>query len=125
MSRLDNDFATGGVSALMDGLGSAGRLVYTPAGGDAVSLTAMIGAESTEEGSDLEGRTNRAVCEVIISTDPDCDYGGVASPATNATVTLDGVEWAIDDILAQDANLATLRLVRETRVERGRPDYRR
>ena len=125
MSRLDDEFAAGGVSALMDVLGDAGRLTYTPAGGDAVSLTAIIGPEQTEEDSDLDGRTNRAVREVTITTDPDCDYGGVAGPATNATVTIDDVEWAVEEILSQDANLVTLLLVRETRVERGRPDYRR
>jgi len=121
MSRLDTQFAACGLPALMAQLGRAA--VYTPRGGDAVELTAMIGAEVTaiEEGERGTERVRRR--EVKITRDPAGPYGGVADPQLGDTMTIDGQVWEIEDDdpgIVAGGPIAVLPLVRYERTEVGR-----
>lgn len=122
MSLFDDLVAEMGVSALMEALGSS--VTYTTAGGTDVSLTAMIEAEDVEIVETVDGHDCRQVREATIATDADGEWGGVAAPATRATVTIDDVEYAVESIVSVSANFARLKLVRLAGHERSRPDYR-
>jgi len=89
-----------------------------------VDLTAIVGPERTDELDGETGRKLRITREVTILTDPDSDYGGVASPKMSATIEIDGVEWTIAPPVTVDGNTATLTVSRSPQVERGRAGYR-
>ena len=124
MSIFDELMSDLGVNHLMHALGEAGW-TYTPAGGSPVSLTAIAEAKKTEEDETLDGRRRRRVRTVSITTDPNSDYGGVASPSIEATMTSpQNVEYAVEEIESLSASMARLRLRRRDQLERSRPDYR-
>ena len=123
MSQFATDFAAGALAGLMETHGDS--VTYTPATGDAVALTAILGPEMTEESPTLDGRELRITRNCTIGRDPDADAGGVADPATNASVTVGTTTYAVEAIDEQDAASATLRLVRRPAVEKTRPNYRR
>ncbi len=124
MSKFSDLVNSMGVPLLMDQLGDVDSVVYTPAGGVPVTLTAIIGPEETEQGQDEGGRCERVTREVVITTDPDSEYGGVAEPATNATATAKDATWAVEEILSKTDSLARLQLLRKGITERSRPGYR-
>lgn len=102
-----------------------GRTVtYTPAGGEAVELTGMVGPvrSQPDEGYEL-GRRLIELVEITITTDPDSEFGGVADPAENATVTIGSTVWPVESI-DEHCGLTVLHCRRELAVERSRPSYR-
>ena len=122
-SLFDDMMCEAGVDALFLARGQAAT--YTPAGGGSpVSLTAIMGHLETEEEIEFDGRRVKLTGRATISTDPTSDWGGVADPALNATLTADGTEFAVARIDAKSANLATLGLVLKRAVERTRRNYR-
>lgn len=123
MTAFDDLFAEMGLPLLKEQLGET--VTYTPAGGENVELTAIVGPEETEETEDLEGITQRRVRQVTIATDPDGDWGGVAAPGTNDSLTIGGVEYAVEAIEAQSASLTQMRLVRRGVAEKARMGYRK
>ena len=126
MSKFSDIIGSVGVPVLFDQFGDAGVVSYTPAGGVAVELTAVVGPEKTEEmESDTGGRDVRVTRTLLVRTDPDSDQGGVAQPATNDSVTISSVEWAVESIIFRTDNLARLQLVRLGVVELSRANYRR
>ena len=102
-------------------------ITYTPAVGAAVNLTALhIGPErEDQEVTEERGAAQRVVREVKISTDPDCDLGGVAAPAANATVTIDTVVWPIERVEMLSGGRARLVCARDPQTQRSRSGYRR
>ena len=124
-SLFDDLMADVGVPVLMDALGDPTSITYTPAGGVAVTLTAIVGAETTEEDEVIDGREQKLIRAVSIHTDPDSTWGGVASPALTAMVTIGGVQYAIESIGSSDENWHTLNLTRRGKVEVSRRGYRR
>lgn len=121
-SDFDTDFATAGAPNLLTRFGQPAS--YTPAGGEAVSLSGAVSDEQVQTEEDSAGRTSVRTCRFTISRDPDGEHGGVADPAINATVTIDGDAWEVRDITELDAVMATVLLVRVGRSERSRPGYR-
>jgi len=123
-SEFDTAFAAAGVPSLLSQFGQSA--IYTPAGSEAVpvSLSGSLSGDHVDDEDDDGGRASVRSCLLAISRDPDGDYGGVADPALNATVTIDGVDWEVRDIPKLDANMATLLLVRIGRSERSRSGYR-
>jgi|GEM_PF-6862857 len=120
-SRFEDDFAAG-LGDLFFHLGESAT--YTPAGGDPVTLWAIPEREMAEEEPGSDGRRRRRVRGAKILTDPDdADYGGVAEPAENATMTIGGTEYAVQSVEA-GVGFARLGLVRIGSVESGRPQYR-
>jgi len=116
-------FAESALPSLLDTLGDS--ITYTPAGGDDVSLTAVVGQEERGELEVEHGRRLRREREVTIATDPDGPYGGVAAPALNDTVTIDSESWAVESISSKADGVATLLVVRFGDVERSQEGYRR
>ena len=126
MSRLDDIMAVVGVPLLLEQLGDGTPITYTPAGGSPVSLTAIVGPERHEpDDDDEEGRSLLRVREVSFATDPAGEYGGVAAPAVNATVTIGGEVWPVKEIVSVGGGLATVRVALRGAVEHSRAGYRR
>jgi len=103
---------------LMDELGSpvlleyvGEPLTYTPAGGAGVACTGIVGFEEDEEEETLDGRRRKRVRDVSLSTDD------VAAPALNATVTIGGVEYAIERVVSKSATFTRLALRRLSALE--------
>ena len=93
VSRFDADFAAGGLPELLYQFGEAAT--YSPVGRPDVSLTAILGAESsvveTMGGIRAATRTRMAT----ITNDPTSDYGGVTSANESATFKIGDEVWAI------------------------------
>ena len=123
MSQFSTDFAPGGLADLMETHGDP--VTYTPATGDAVALTGILGPETSEESATLDGRELRITRTCTIGRDPTAAAGGVADPATNASLTIASTTYAVEAIEDMDAAAATLRLVRRPAIEKTRPNYRR
>lgn len=117
-SLFDNLMADAGVPVLMDTLADEDTITYTPAGGEGVPVSAILVAETSEEDEELDGPSQKLVREVSILTDPASEWGGVAAPALTATVTIGGVEYAVEAIKSQDANWVALKLVRRGKRQR-------
>ena len=121
MSRLDTQFAASGLPVLFEQLGTAG-VICTPAGGDPVTLRAIVGEEviEVEEGERGKERVRRR--EIKITRNPGGPFGGVATPQPTMTVTIDGELWEVEDGepgIALTAGVAVLPLVRWERAEVG------
>jgi len=81
--------------------------------------------EQTEEIDDSTGRKLRITQRVMISTDPDCEYGGVANPKVSAKIEKAGIAWAITPpIRVTNNGFAVLTISRSPQIERGRRGYR-
>jgi len=117
-------FGASALGLLFEQFAEAGRVVYTPANGLAVSLAAIIGKESVLRDESHSGQSRRLRRQVKILLDPSSSYGGVAKPRNNAGVTVDGVAYTIDTISVLSGH-AVLGLVRTDSAESSRPDYRR
>lgn len=121
MSLFDDTMAEIGVAALFEALGDA--ITYTPKGGAAVSLTGLVGfGEITDH--EERGLRKRLIRDVTITRDPTSEFGGVANPSLTATVTIDGAEYAITEIQAESASMATLVLAEKKQLEITRKNYR-
>jgi len=122
VSRFDGIMAQVRRPVLLDEVGRT--VTYTPVTGDPVELTAIVGPVEVSEDDEFEGRTSRSARSVMISTDPDAEGGGVASPGMEAKLTIDSVAWAIEAIEALTGSMARLRVVRIESMERTREGYR-
>lgn len=123
MSLFDDNFAAVGVSLLMHYLGE--EIVYKPAAGGLIPLTADVGEEQIEEVETDNGRRLRRTRTVKITTDPTSEYGGVTSPKLNDAATIRNGSWAVERIVSLTASMATLELVRTGDIERSQEGYRR
>ncbi len=122
MSRFDTDFAASGLPELMDQFGQP--VTYSPVSGPDVSLTMILDPERMTEEEKGGGRVLVQRWEGTITTDPDSDFGGVASPDETATITIGGVVWSVDELAKLTGAYAVLKLVRRSSLERSRPGYR-
>lgn len=129
MSAFDDAFAAAALPAQMDRFGTSGQ-TYTPESGSAVTLTAIIGAESYERIQTVDGFVKRYTRNVTISTDPDSKWKGVADPQLTATFTVvesdaTTATYSIEDVPSRAAGFAVLKLIRSPAMELTRPRYRR
>lgn len=116
------DFAAAGVEALLAVFGE--QVTYTPAGGVAVTPTAIVGPEQADERPTLDGREIVIIRPVTIRTDPTAAEGGVAAPSTEDTVTYNGTTYAVEAIESNADGFCRLRVTRKPTIERSRPAYR-
>jgi hypothetical protein len=122
---LDKDiFAAMGVPVLMERGGEP--ISYTvPDGGAAVSLTAIVGAERTEDRKIESGdMVKRKLVKVTIHTDPLSEWGGVADPQLGATVCIGDITYAVDAVASRIGQVAVLDLIRTRPREVSRKGYR-
>ena len=122
MSAFDTTYADCALPQLMDQLGRA--ITYDPADGDKVELTAIVGQITTEEQAGERGGKKVQIRTVIITTDADGIYGGVAAPRQNEELIIDGDRWAVEAQPTVSASAARLRVVRIGSRERSRDGYR-
>ena len=109
----------------MEQFSDSGRVTYTPKGGNAAALAAIVGNEvATEEVHDT-GRRRVLRRTLTITTDPSGTYGGVAAPALNATVTVDTVSYAVESVKPLGRDSFDVVVVRHEPMEVSRRDYRR
>lgn len=100
------------------------QITYTPQGGSAVTPTAIIGPEETEQQTDDGGNYLIRRRRITITTDPDGTHGGVADAQVNATITAAGETWSVERIAHQQAGYVELVAYRREERERTRRDYR-
>lgn len=93
--------------------------------GDRTEITgAVIFDEQQVEEEFDSGRRLHVFRDVTISRNADDACGGIASPRTDATITIGEVVYAVESIPYQDDHTSTLRLVRKESLEHGRRNYR-
>jgi len=100
--------------------------VYTPQDGSgAVPLTGIPGPLRDDDRHEVShGVAEGTSLTWTIGRDPDdADYGGVAEPVRNDTITVDGVVWLVDGRDAQTPSTTTLRLKRVGRSEASRTAF--
>lgn len=119
-SEHERLFAASGLPDLMDHFGVS--VEYRPAGGVGVSMTALAGAERTEEVLDGDDRVLQRVRTFTVWKNAASGYGGVAAPSTKGQISYDGVLYAVASIEAEDSVTATLKCVRKGRMETNRPE---
>lgn len=99
--------------------GDASRFTFTPAGGTAAPLDAIIGPEEVVESREEFGRAIGYKRSVTVAV------AALASPQTNATCTVDGVSYSVAAIRRSSGANWELDLVRSAAAEVSRNDYRR
>ena len=101
-------------------------ITYTPDGGEAVTLTALVRRDTEASQGAEHGQRLARRDEIIIPTTAAASYDGqyVADPQVNDTVTIDGMEYVVRDVLSRNA-LATLICEARAAMERTMPGYRR
>jgi hypothetical protein len=122
-SVFETAFAAFAAPSLLEQFGV--EVTYSPAGGTAGTLTAIVTAEESRESADPDGRRVVRVRELTVSADPAGDYGGVAAVSLNDTVTIDGTTYAVSQVNAVTDSLITCEITRVEDMQRSRPGYRR
>lgn len=92
---------------------------YTTAAGVTTACTVIQGQVRQEDAEDLNGRSWRQSCPIILAS------AAVADPAQGATVTVDGAVWAIESVDSQHEGFAVLRCSLRNKLEISRPGIRR
>lgn len=104
----------------------SGRVAYTPKNGTAVSLVAIVGQENLKDEVTDAGLVAIGRRKVTICTDPDnADFNGVADPQLNGSVSVDGIDYAVDEIGTVTPKFADLMLKRTVVRELSRSNYRK
>lgn len=122
-SAFETAFADAGAPSLLAQFGQA--CTYTPAGGTAVSLSAMVGAEQSNEAEYSDGRRLIRTRQITLATDPDGDYGGVEDVHLYDTVTVGTVTYAVHEIESRSHSLVTCTAIRTEDMQRSQDGYRR
>lgn len=105
MSTFSDQFSSMGLPLLMDQLGETAT--YRAAGTVVdVALTAIKSRANADQAGD--GRGRRLSSEILIATDPDGDYGGVAAPARGDKFTIGLEAWIVDRIMSIGGGFARL-----------------
>lgn len=123
-SAFDADFAASAVPQLLDVFGDSAKIKYLNPQADPVSLTAILGDIRARPEDGERGRKRRKVRQVKFSTDPASADGGVAEPAEQHTLEIDGSIWSIESIDSINDSMATVTVVRIGSVEISRQGYR-
>lgn len=122
MSLASDLFAEVGYPVLTEHLGDS--VVYREADSDDLTITALMGAESTVEADEETGRARHRTRSCVIATDPTAVGGGVAKPAEHATVEFGGDVYRVDHVEAMTATTARLALSRPDVRSKSSPGYR-
>lgn len=126
-STFEAVFASAAAPPLLSWLGvEAG---YTPAGGDAQTVTVIVASHAGDEQPAEHGRQRRKTIQVVVPTTAEAAAGTptgnyLAAIDRSATLTLDGESYTFTRVLAVGP-LATLEFETRAAVEVTRPNYRR
>lgn len=122
-SAFDLQFAESGAPALLAQFGQT--VTYTPAGGTAVALTAIVHAEEERESEHPDGRRLTRTRQVDFSSDADSPDGGVAAVKLFDTLTIGGVTYAVHAVLAKTHAMTSVETIRTEDLQRSGDGYRR
>jgi hypothetical protein len=125
VSWFDDTFREAAVPVLMGYLSDPATVTYTAANGDQTELRAIITNQGADDQLDPAGRRVRKAREIIVTTDPDSEWGGLVKTDTKATVLLDGVVYAVEAVESHSESLIRLQLVQLHLKERTRTGFRR
>jgi len=90
-------------------------MMYTPDGGEAVSLTGLKYGESATDEEQTDGVHKVQRASLLITRDADSDVGGVADPDTGDTVVIGEDTWTVEETVKTWDAAAVLSIVRTTR----------
>jgi hypothetical protein len=116
-TQHDTMFAGSALEVLFDHHGES--VTYTPAQGVAVAVTAVVGAEKIETIFQGDRRIKRRKRTATISVDAASSYGGVASPALSATVTIGTLIYAVAEITPLSGAFVNLTCIRPEPMDRS------
>lgn len=123
-SAFDRLFSEGALGRLLSFHGQP--VTYTTADGTATSLTAIVVKLEVDEETDDRGRAKLRSARVTCSSDPDnSQFGGIANPQLNATITIAGELFTIDGKPQQIGGYVELVVKRSERMEVSRENYRK
>lgn len=114
MSQFSSDFSTAARPGLLAHFGQSAT--YTPKGGSASSITAML--ELLDEEEDSDGQASNESARLTVST------ADVSDPDKGDVVSIDGRSWTVSRIESIIGGLATLIVLRPVATSRARPGYR-
>lgn len=118
MSAHATLFEGTGLAALFAQHADTGRVVYVVPPSVETDVEAIVGNDAVIESDGDGDRTSDTRREVTIRT------SDIESPALNCTVKVDGVEYAIRDVVSAGQGFTTLLLTRAPNSEVARPGYR-
>jgi len=120
MSDVTDELADG----LAEIFGDAGDTVtYTPAGGEAAEISAVIGEANLIEAAAGDAEQDVEMLPITIRTDA---TAGIERPAKGDTVLIDSETWVVDAVVSRQraGGVARLSLVRSAVVHKGTPGHR-
>lgn len=102
-----------------------GELIeYKPAAGPNVPLTAIVEKERVMEVQHGNEKKQQRAREVVIYSDPESEFGGIANPLLTARITIHSEEWSVASRTGPSGGLWTITVVKSSAVEMARKDYR-
>ena len=119
---LKNQMATDATSVFLNLDEFAEEITYSPDGGDAKTISAIVQREEIDREAQHDGTQIIHRATAHIATDA---TAGVASPSLDDTVTLDSATWGIERIEPANADgMVTIHLMRREGVEVSRERHR-
>lgn len=122
-SSFDTEFAAGALPDLLAVHGE--QVTYTTAAGSASTIYGRFHENVSETRDDTDGREIVRSATIRISNDPTLDtYSGIAAPAVDDTVTVNGETWIVTNTGEPSGGQWTLELERIESLEKTQPGYR-
>lgn len=126
-STFDAMFAAVAAPNLLAQFGE--QVTYTPRGGEAITLTAMVNRGDTRDATDERGRKRRKTWEITVPSTTTAAAGTtteqyVADPHQAATVTIDSEEFHVSRVLSEGP-LSTLEITNAAAREATMPHMRK
>lgn len=90
-------------------------VTYTPDGGSAVTVDAVVNVGGKSEDPTVGGTESISVIEVNLPRDATT---GIADPSLDATITHNSLDYKVTEILGQDDDMTRLSCVRIVPVDR-------
>jgi hypothetical protein len=122
-SSFSSEFAAAAVSDLLSQFGHS--VTYTTAAGVESTIYGIFHEDMTDSRDTPDGREVVRSGTIRISDDADLDtYAGVAAPAEDDTVNVEGVDWNVDRVGEHNGGFWTLELGRIESIEKTQAGYR-
>lgn len=132
MSLFDQRMSSAAVPLLMHH--NADDVSVTLAGGEPVSLRAIIGFEEHQEDGGSDALRLRLARDITVVKVTGCTpqpvstaypYGGLPSGELTATVTINSQQYAVQGVISESGSLIRLALTQTKVMDKSRPGMRR
>ena len=121
---LADDFVVGALDTHMALYGKSG-VIYEQPHTDPVTLRAIVKRSSADPSMQVDDTTVNHSRMIVIRTDPDHTDGGVADPAINDRVAIDGEYWIVAAEPMPGPATHTLRLERIAALQTAKAGYQK